>query len=190
LRECSRYFAGKTAPDHVKTAWKSIAGTWADDITDAKGSDPTPDSGYFPGITCRGMWEKILSQGMHGMIEEAEAGIRRFQAMQETDINKYYFWQSAIIVCQAMIAYSRRYASLARSLAQKEPDTQRRSELAEIARICDWVPENPARTFHEAVQCVNLVMVGRGLEAMYPILIGRIDQYLRPYFEKDFRDGR
>ena len=68
LRECSRFFAGKTAPDHVKDAWYSVVGTWAQDITDAKGSDPTPDSGYFPGVTCRAMWEKVLSKGMRGLI--------------------------------------------------------------------------------------------------------------------------
>jgi pyruvate-formate lyase len=190
LRECSRFFAGKTAPDYVKNAWNSIVGTWAQDITEAKGSDPTPDSGYFPGITCRAMWEKVLSRGLRGMIEEAEAGIKRFQEMRETDINKFYFWQSAVIVCEAMINYARRYGRLACSLSETETDPARRNELVEISRICERVPEYPARSFHEALQCVNFIMVGRGLEAMYPILIGRIDQYLRPYFEQDIRDGR
>ncbi len=189
LRECSRFFAGKTAPDHVKKAWHSLVGTWAQDITDAKGSDPTPDSGYFPGITCRGMWEKILARGMRGLIEEAEAGIRRCKEMKEIDINKFYFWQSAIMVCQAMIDYARRYAALAYEMAEKESDVQRKNELLEIARVCEWVPENPARTFHEAIQCINFILVGRGLEAMYPILLGRLDQYLWPYFEQDVLNG-
>jgi len=190
LRECSRFFAGKTAPDHVKDAWYSVVGTWAQDIADAKGSDPTPDSGYFPGVTCRAMWEKVLSKGMRGMIEEAEAGLQRFKEMKETDINKLYFWQSAIIVCEAMIHYARRYAELARRKADEESNPERRKELMEIAGICERVPENPARTFHEALQCMNFIIIGRGLEAMYPLLIGRIDQYLRPYFEKDIREGQ
>jgi pyruvate-formate lyase len=190
LRECSRYFAGKTAPDHVKETWQSVVGSWAQDISDAKGADPTPDSGYFPGITNRGMWEKILSKGMRGLIEEAEAGIRRFHEMKETDVNKLYFWQSAIIVCEAMITYARRHAKLARGKADEESDTERRNELIKIAEICERVPENPAATFHEALQCMNFILVGRGLEAMYPLLVGRIDQYLGPYFEKDIREGR
>ena len=190
LRECSRFFAGKTAPDHVKDAWYSVVGTWAQDIADAKGSDPTPDSGYFPGVTCRAMWEKVLSKGMRGLIEEAEAGLQRFKEMKETDINKLYFWQSAIIVCEAMIHYARRYAELARRKADEESNPERRKELMEIAGICERVPENPARTFHEALQCMNFIIIGRGLEAMYPLLIGRIDQYLRPYFEKDIREGQ
>jgi pyruvate-formate lyase len=190
LRECSRFFAGKTAPDHVKNVWNSVVGTWAQDITDAKGSDPTPDSGYFPGITCKAMWEKVLSKGMRGLIEEAEAGIQRFKEMKETDINKLYFWESAIIVCEAMVHYAHRYAELARRKADKEPDPERRGELIEIADICERVPANPARSFHEALQCMNFIIVGRGLEAMYPLLIGRIDQYLKPYFEKDIQAGR
>jgi formate C-acetyltransferase len=190
LRECSRFFAGKTAPDHVKEAWRSVVGTWAQDITDAKGSDPTPDSGYFPGVTCRGMWEKLLSSGMRGLIEEARAGLKGFTGMKETDIDKLYFWQSAIIVCEAMVHYARRYSELARRKAEKESDPVRRKELIEIAGICERVPENPARTFHEALQFMNFIIVGRGLEAMYPLLVGRIDQYLKPYFEKDIREGR
>jgi pyruvate-formate lyase len=190
LRECSRFFAGQTAPDHVKDAWYSLVGAWAQDITDAKGADPTPDSGYFPGITCKAMWEKVLSKGLRGMIEEAKAGLRRFQEMKETDINKLYFWQSAIIVCEAVIHYAQRYAEVALCKAKKESNLERKNELIEIAGICEYVPENPARTFHEALQCMNFIMVGRGLEAMYPLLIGRIDQYLRPYFEEDLREGR
>jgi pyruvate-formate lyase len=190
LRECSRFFDGKTAPDHVKEAWRSVVGNWAQDITDAKGADPTPDSGYFPGVTCRGMWEKVLSQGIRGLIKEAEAGLQRFKEMKETDVNKLYFWQSAIIVCEAMIHYAHRYAELARRKADEESNTERRKELIEITGMCERVPENPARTFHEALQCMNFIIVGRGLEAMYPLLIGRIDQYLRPYFEKDIQEGR
>jgi formate C-acetyltransferase len=190
LRECSRFFAGKTAPDHVKEVWRALMGSWPQDITDAKGADPTPDSGYFPGVTCRGMWEKILSRGMRGLIKEAEAGLRRFKEMKETDINKMYFWQSTIIVCEAMVNYARRYAELARRKAEEASDPERRSELLEIADICERVPENPAQTFHEALQCMNFIMVGRGLEAMYPLLVGRIDQYLKPYFAKDVKEGR
>jgi formate C-acetyltransferase len=190
LRECARFFDGKTAPDYVMETWRSVVGSWADDISEAKGADPTPDSGYYPGVTCRGMWEKILSKGIRGLIEEAKTGLQRFKEMKETDINKLYFWQSAIIVCEAMITYAKRYGELAHRKAKETANLERRKELLEIADICERVPENPAHTFHEALQCMNFIMVGRGLEMMYPLLVGRIDQYLWPYFEKDIKEGR
>jgi len=190
LRKCSRYFDGKTAPDHVVETWRDVFNTWPQDISEAKGADPTPDSGYYPGVTCRGLWEKLLSKGVRGLIEEAKVGIQRFEEMQENDVNKLYFWQSAIIVCEAMITYARRYAELARQKAEKESDADRKKELLEIAGICERVPENPAQTFHEALQLMNFIMIGRGLEAMYPLLVGRVDQYLGLYLEKDLQDGR
>lgn len=190
LRESVRFFAGKTAPDHVKEAWAALMGTWPEELTDAKCTDPTPDSGYYPGITCRGMWEQIFSRGLRATIDEAEALIEHFTETWGTNIDQVYFWQAAIIVCEAMIAYSHRYSVLARELAAAEMDAEREAELQEIADICERVPEYPARTFHEALQCLNIIMVGRGLEAMYPLLVGRMDQYLWPYLEKDLEAGR
>ncbi|MBN2239875.1 MAG: hypothetical protein JW712_08870 [Dehalococcoidales bacterium] len=190
LRESSLYFAGKTAPDHVKKTWSTVLGSWPDDISEAKGADPTPDSGYYPGITCRGNWEKLLSVGMSGLIKEAEENIRHFTEMKETDVNKLYFWQSAIIVCEAMIRYAQRYAVLAREKAEKESDPERKQELLDIAGICERVPEYPPESFREALQFMNFIMVGRGLESMYPLLVGRLDQYLYPYFINDISEGR
>ena len=31
LRECTKYFAGKTAPDHVRSAWRNVLGSWQED---------------------------------------------------------------------------------------------------------------------------------------------------------------
>jgi len=64
--------------------------------------------------------EKILSGGLSEMIQEAEAGLRRFREMRETDINKFYFWQAAIIVCKAMIGYSRRYPGWRKAWLKKK----------------------------------------------------------------------
>jgi pyruvate-formate lyase len=51
-----------------------------------------------------------------------------------------------------MTAWSRRYAHLARELAAKEQNPPRKQELLEIGDVCEWVPENPARTFREPLQ--------------------------------------
>ena len=50
------------------------------------------------------------------------------------------------------------------------------------------MPENPARSFHEALQSMQFIGVGKRLEhsgATFFPSIARADQYLWPYFEKD-----
>ena len=190
LRECARFFAGRTAADHVRQAWRMLVGSWAEDIIEAKGSDPSPDAGYYPGITCRSMWEELFSRGFRGLISEAKQHLAEFRPYGETDMDKFYFWQAAIIVCEAVIDYARRYAELARTLAKQEADANRRAQLLAIADICEYVPENPPRTFHEALQFMNFVIVARDLENPYPTLIARMDQYLWPFLERDLREGK
>jgi hypothetical protein len=46
------------------------------------------------------MFDKVLKKGLRGIIEETEANIQRFIKDQESDIDKLYFWQSAVMVCE------------------------------------------------------------------------------------------
>jgi formate C-acetyltransferase len=191
LRECTEYFAGKTAPDHVRSAWRNVLGAWQEDCLDAKVVDPALAVGFVPGASGSLIWERALAKGMRGFIEEAEAHLDSFAATRDTDIGKLYFWKAIIVVCQAAIAYAHRYAELARQMANTEPNAARQQELLQIAEICDWVPENRPRTFHEAIQAMHFIAICKNLEdpaCFYPVL-GRIDQYLWPYFERDYRRG-
>ena len=77
-------------------------------------------------------------------------------------------------------------------MAKSESNAARKQELLQIAEICDWVPENQPRSFHEAIQAMHFIGVCKNLEdpaCYYPVL-GRIDQYLWPYFESDYPQGR
>jgi formate C-acetyltransferase len=191
LRECTKYFAGKTAPDHVRFAWRNLLGSWPEDCLDAKVSDPAPAVGFVPGASGSLLWGRALAKGMRGFITEAETRIARFAETRDTDIGKLYFWKAVIIVCRAAIAFAHRYAELARGMAAAERNPARQQELLHIADICDWVPENEPRNFHEAIQAMHFIAICKNLEdpaCFYPVL-GRIDQYLWPYFERDYRQG-
>jgi len=195
LRECTNYFAGKTAPDHVLSAWRTVLGSWSEDCHEARVNDPVPSVGFVPGASGSLLWGRALAQGMRGFIQEAQARIEGFTAARDADVSKLYFWKAVIIVCQAAIAFAHRYAELARQMAQQmattEPNSARQQELLQIAEVCDWVPENPPRDFHEAVQAMHFIGVCKNLEdpaCYYPVL-GRIDQYLWPYFASDYRQG-
>ena len=63
-----------------------------------------------------------MAKGLRGIIEEAEAKIKQFKEQKDPLVDKYFFWQAVIITSKAMINYARRYANLARQMAEKESD--------------------------------------------------------------------
>lgn len=143
-------------------------------------------------------YEKILKVGLKGILEEARERQCKLDGeyMAETlngieFVKKKDFLNSTIIALEAVINWSKRYAKLARALAEAETDPIRRQELETIARTCEWVPENPARSLQEALQCywfvhlvvnfIELPQVGSGI---------RFDQCFNRFYEEDVRAGR
>jgi len=191
LRSSVQEFRGKTAPEMTYKAWEAVVGPWIRDAEAAKLKDPTLDTAIFGQTTSVLMWEKIIEKGLRSFINEAQAHIDAFVANGETDIDKLYFWKSAVIVCEAAIRHSHRYAALAREMAETETRPDRKAELLLIASICEHVPEYPARTFHEALQSMAIIGVCKLYE--HPMhnnpQWGRGDQYLYPYFIRDIRNG-
>ena len=191
LRNSARQFRGKTAPEMTYKAWEAVVGSWIKDAEAAKLKDPTLDSGIFGQTTSVLMWKKILGKGLRSFINEAREHIDAFIASRDADIDKLYFWKSAVIVCEAAISHSHRYAALAREMAEAEVRPERKAELLQIAGICERVPEHPARTFHEALQSMAIIGVCKLYE--HPMhnnpQWGRGDQYLYPYFIQDLSSG-
>jgi pyruvate formate-lyase/glycerol dehydratase family glycyl radical enzyme len=90
-----------------------------------------------------------------------------------------------------VIYFAHRYARLAREMAEKETNVTRKQELERIAQNCEWVPANPARTFHEALQSFWFTHLVFNLEsAADGDTPGRMDQYLYPLYEKDIATCR
>jgi hypothetical protein len=99
--------------------------------------------------------------------------------------------KSMTIVCDSVCSFSKRYAKLARELQSNETDESRKNELGQIADICDRVPEKPARTFWEALQSFWFIHLALNLETNgYAIGPGRLDQYLYPFYKRDFEEER
>jgi pyruvate-formate lyase len=191
LREAARTFGGKTPADMGNKAWLDILGTWPQDILDARLKDPPLNTGNFGNSTNTIDFEKILNKGLKHIIAEAQNHIDEFVQNMGQDPHKFYFWKAVIIVCEACIALSHRYAALSRKLAESEPDMKRKAELLNIASICGYVPENPARNLHEALQSMSIVGICKAIE--HPMhnhpQWGRGDQYLYPFFIKDVNSG-
>jgi len=118
-------------------------------------------------------YEKVLHKGLKGLRAEAEWQLAKLdQPYSHYSLKeKRGFYKAVLISIDAAIAYAKRHAELAHSLAAKESDPQRKKELERIAVVCTQVPENPARNWWEAVQSVWLlhVVISCELSAFSPL---------------------
>jgi formate C-acetyltransferase len=138
-------------------------------------------------------YEKVLKRGIKGIEQEAREKLTSLDPLDPKDqVEKAPFLNAVILVCDAIVGFARRHSKLARSMAEEESDEARKRELFKIAEVCDWVPENPARTFHEAIQSQWLIQTVSRLEQRIGGTVGngRIDQYLYPFYRKDIDEGR
>jgi len=135
-------------------------------------------------------YEKVIQKGLNQMKREVEEELANLDFEQRECLKKINLLKAMLIVSDAAVKFARRYADEARRLAKSEATPDRRAELEGIAAICDHVPANPARTFHEALQSFWFTHLILNLETnSYAISPGRFDQYMYPYYQRDLEDG-
>lgn len=134
---------------------------------------------------------KLLSMGLRGLIGEIDGKIDHFVPRDIEGTKKLTFWKAGKIACEAVISFAGRYADLTAKMASETKDEARKAELLEISATLRKVPEFPATTFREALQSVWFVYTVLHIESdPHAILLGRVDQYLAPFYEKDKAEGR
>lgn len=185
LKNIYRYWEGKTtselatsymAPEAIKVIEHNIF---------------TPGNYYYNGVghvtVC---YDKILEIGYEGIIKEAKDELERCNVSDMNYASKSHFLNAVILSCNAVINYAKRYAVLAKELAQKCNDQKRKKELEKIAKNCDRVPKKGARNFYEACQSFWFVQMLLQIESSgHSISPGRFDQYMYPYYEADIKSG-
>ena len=137
-------------------------------------------------------YEKVLKRGFKGIKEEAQAKLEALDPFSAADtMEKKPFLEAIIIACDAIVLWANRHAKMAFEMAKTEKDPIRKQELLDMAERCSWVPENPARNFHEAVQSQWFTQMFSRMEQKTGTIIsnGRMDQYLYPYFKQDVDAG-
>ncbi len=140
---------------------------------------------------CSPHYKRILEKGFKGIKKDAEENLAKLGLPANgMDIQKYNFWKSIIVSCDAVMLFAKRYANLAKQKAAIESNPERKAELLKIAEVCENVPANPARTFWEACQSFYFFQVILHIESSgHSISPGRFDQYMYPYFENDIQKG-
>ena len=151
----------------------------------------TPGNYFYNGIghVCV-QYDKVLKIGYRGIIAEARAALDKLDFADAEYVQRTNFLEAVIESCEAVIEYARRYSRLARELAGKERNADRKRELEIIAKNCARVPEFGATTFHEACQSFWFVQLLLQIESSgHSISPGRFDKYMYPYYKADIDKG-
>jgi choline trimethylamine-lyase len=127
-------------------------------------------------------YRKVLERGVSDILCDIERTCDLLDMTCPENVERMVFLQSASRTLVGFVKFAERYAQRALELAQREADGQRREELMRIHRTCSWVPANPPRDFHEAVQAFWFTHVAvRIEESGHSLSPGRFDQYMLPY---------
>lgn len=135
-------------------------------------------------------YPKLLRIGYAGLRAEIETAMAACDLADPAYAEREAFWRSGLLVCEAGILLGQRYAERARTEAEQAADPAERQRLLAIAERCEQVPARGARNLPEAIQALwfgHILTCGEdGINANS---IGRLDQFLLPYYEADGSDG-
>ena len=138
--------------------------------------------------------EFILAQGIAGLRARVEEHLAMLRASSPADTARERFYEAALLSCESVLRCAERYLEAAEGLAAGLPEALG-AELREAAAVLAHVPEHPAESFREALQSYWLVYVLVTLEmgGCCPgggLGLGRLDQFLYPYYRRDIEEGR
>lgn len=161
--------------------------------------------GHFPGRTSHPLigwgtshtiadYASVLRRGLRGLKEEIRVEMDKIDGSDipsNSEFDRKSVYKAMLIAADAIIIYANRCADLADEMAAKETDAKRKAELAEMARICRKVPENPAESWWEAIQSLHFLHLAIQLcDGGLAHSLGRFDQYMYPYLKNDLEKGK
>lgn len=134
-------------------------------------------------------YEEFLTEGVAGTLQKIARS--RVAHRQDADASKKEaFLQAAEITMRAFGRMAEQYGDAAAATAESVTDPERRRDLLAMADACHKVAVSPPETFREALQLVWLAHLAFQYEGRYAMALGRLDQYLYPFYQKDLAAGR
>ncbi|MBO0451927.1 choline trimethylamine-lyase [Candidatus Enterococcus murrayae] len=183
------FWKGKSVDEYCEDQYRE-AGVW-----ELSGESFVSDCSYHAlnggGDSNPGYDVILMKKGMIDIQNEAKAHLEELDYENPDDIEKIYFYKSIIDTTEGVMIYARRMADYAAELAAKETNPKRKAELLKISEVNRRVPAHKPENFWEAIQAVwtieSLLVVEENQTGMS---IGRVDQYMYPYFKADLEEGR
>ncbi|GGC75183.1 choline trimethylamine-lyase [Enterococcus wangshanyuanii] len=183
------FWKGKSIDEYCEDQFRE-AGVW-----ELSGESFVSDCSYHQlnggGDSNPGYDVILMKKGMLDIQKEAQEQLEKMDYENPEDIEKIYFYKSIIDTAEGVMIYARRMSEYAAQLAQRETDPKRKAELQKISEVNAKVPAHKPETFWEAIQAVwtieSLLVVEENQTGMS---IGRVDQYMYPFFQNDLATGK
>ncbi|MFA6008356.1 MAG: formate C-acetyltransferase/glycerol dehydratase family glycyl radical enzyme [Desulfobacteraceae bacterium] len=135
-------------------------------------------------------YEKLFKLGYRGIRQQVLKKLTNLDPTVPKQLKTRDFYRAAIIATDAATTYLKRYAGLARRMAETERDEIWKKELGIIAESCEWVSEKPPRNFREALQLLFMATTILLIESNgHSVSFGRFDQYMYPFYRGDINSG-
>lgn len=191
LAEAIDYWGERCLVSKADEMWQEkYPGLKRSDFDAKAGAWMPPNSAVINTFRCSVDYGRVVHKGLKEVIKEAQNEIQALPLVSLEAFRKRDFLGAVIRCLNAVIAFAKRYADLADSMANKEMDPDRKKELQKIAATCRWVPENQARNFYEAVQSFWFTHLATEIEGVSgghsPV---RFPQYMYPFYKKDKENG-
>ena len=185
LRELCRYWEGKTLIERGHSIMSPLNREIHDSgIIRAEGNLTSGDAHIAVNL------EKILRIGLPGFLKETEAARMAVSKGDPENEKKLSFYNALEISLSAFINFILRFGSLAGRLAAGETDVERKNELIVIAKNCRNIASGPPSGFYEALQLTWFVQLVLQIESNgHSVSLGRLDQYLYPFYLRDREAG-
>ncbi|MBQ3859934.1 MAG: hypothetical protein II779_05350 [Clostridia bacterium] len=128
---------------------------------------------------------RFLKDGVRGTLDKIDASL----ASHRDEPEKVEFLTAQRLVTEGFSTFVRRYAEAARETAGRTDVPAYREELEALARDLDAAASDPPVTLRQALNLVWLVHLSFTFQNKYAMALGRLDQYLLPYYRHDIDAG-
>lgn len=185
LREIAKIWKGNAFGDYAEALEDDVMKTMLDVGICTHGISNQSTMNHSPN------YEDLVRYGYRHYIDECKEKLAAHVVNDVYDMEQRIAWESMIITMEAIIDFAHRYADEAEKLAEKCTDPVRKEELLIMAENCRTVPEFAPKTFLQANQLVWFNHLSQMLEAAGgDHNLGRYDQYMLPFFEKEMAEGK
>ncbi|MGQ9684241.1 MAG: pyruvate formate lyase family protein [Anaerolineae bacterium] len=123
-------------------------------------------------------YETVLQEGLCGLAARVEMRSRTREGL-DADLH-----QALIVSVRALSTLIARYGEEARTRGRSEPSASRARELEIMAEQCCWLAQGPPRSFWEALQLAWFIHLATDCDSL-----GRLDQYIWPFYERERAAG-